>query len=274
MEGTNPFVSDTLNILGQAKDIMVFWAISAMRFIGLVFVMPLFKRTELSRAILAAVAFMFAAPIAGGLTPEIDTLPKDDFLFITILILKEVAIGMLLGVFFGVPFWAIEAAGEFADHQRSIGESGITDPATGEQSSVMAVLLNLVAITLFAVEGGISIMVETIYQSYQFWGVGRFLPAFSIEMLSQIVEIIGRILLFGLLVAAPIIFALLMSDFVVMALGRTSAKIQLVAVLPLIKNIIFCFFSIVYLEFLIGFMRDGVFETHLITKLLEMFGSL
>ncbi|MEM7641688.1 MAG: flagellar biosynthetic protein FliR [Pseudomonadota bacterium] len=257
--------------LGALKQIMINIAVASARFIGLLLVMPVFKRTELGRAVLAAVGLGFALPLMIALGPQIDAMNTDADLFVILLMVKEVAVGALLGVFFGAPFWAIQAVGELVDGQRSISQSGMTDPATGGQASVLAVLLSFVAIVIFAVEGGIGLMVRTVYESYAIWPLDLILPTIGAAALAEVAAVIGRVLLFGIVVASPLIGIFLLSDAATMGIARMSGRIEVSMLLPLVKNVLFVVFALVYLEFLVGYLRDGVREVGLVSRALEPF---
>ena len=260
---------DLFPLLEGIRRFVVDLALSAGRFMGLVAVMPVFKRTELGRAFLAMVAFGLALPIMGGLAPRIAALPTDELWFLVVLTLKEFAVGALMGLLFGVPFWAIQAVGEIVDNQRSIGQSGLSDPATGSEASVTSSLLSLVAITLFVSEGGLSMMAATVYGSYAIWDLGLFAPEISVGALGEVAGVLGRIALFGLLVAAPFVIVFLLSDLAAMALARLGGRINVALTLPLVKNILFVLFALAYLEFMVGYLRTGLEQARVVGPLLE-----
>lgn len=269
MENEPTFLFDLFPLLQDAKDVVVELGVAGARTGGLVLVMPVFKRTELGRALLLAMALGFALPIRGGLQTDLAALPLDEPWFLVGLVVKEIAIGGLLGLLFGVPFWAIQTVGELTDHQRSIGESGAIDPTTGDQASVMSGLLGLVAITLFVTEGGLEMMMSTVYATYAVWPLPAFWPGFAPDGLADLVGILGRVLFFGFLVAAPLVVLFLLSDLATLGIGRTTAQIQLSGILPLVKNVLFCVFLLIYLRFMLGFMAEALLDTRAVVPVLE-----
>ncbi len=263
---------DVFPAMRDVKQWMVYLGLSSARMMGLIAILPVFKRTELGRAILAVIALALALPIMGGLQPRIDTLPIDRLWVMAGLMVKEFAVGFLIGLFFGIPIWAIQAGGEMIDTQRSIaGASGLSDNATGEQASVMSSLLGLAAITIFVAEGGLALTISTLYGSYAAWGVDEFLPVGAgLDAIAHVGGLIAQVMLAGLLLAAPFVILFLLSDIGTMALGRMTGSIDISGLLPLVKNLLFAFVALIYIQLLVGYMRDDLAGAASVGRLFEI----
>ncbi|MEM7490558.1 MAG: flagellar biosynthetic protein FliR, partial [Pseudomonadota bacterium] len=168
---------DIFSLMQTVKQPMIHLGLSSARMMGLIAILPVFKRSELGRAILGAIALAMALPVLSGHRAAFEALPIDDIWFAAGLMVKEFGVGFLIGIFFSIPIWAIQAGGEIIDTQRSIaGQSHISDPATGGQASVMSALLGLAAIAVFVSAGGLAEAVSAIYGSYGIWPLAAFLP--------------------------------------------------------------------------------------------------
>ncbi|MEM8848928.1 MAG: flagellar biosynthetic protein FliR [Pseudomonadota bacterium] len=251
---------DIFALMQLVKQPMIDLGLSSARMLGMIAILPVFKRSELGRAILGVIALAMALPVVGGQRAALAALPIEDFWYAALLSVKEFGIGFLIGLFFGIPIWAVQAGGEIIDTQRSIaGQPHLSDPATGGPASVMSSLLGLAAIAIFVAEGGLAVAVSAIYGSYNVWPLGQFLPAaLDGATLAQIGGLVGEVLLAGLLLAAPFLVFFLLSDLSAIALGRLSGRIDLSSLLPLAKNILFAVVALVYLRILVDYMSEDI----------------
>ena len=265
--------TELYGLIGEAKALILGFAIAAARMIGLVSIVPVLRRAELGRVVSGIIAVGLALPVAAALGPAVEAsqAARGTGLALVLLMGKEVLIGLFLGLLFAVPFWAIGAVGELVDHQRSIGESGVEDPATKGRASVMSALLTLTAITLFVTQGGLQIMVSTIYGSYAVWPLDGFVPEFDRAALDALFALLARVVRFAIVVAGPLVALFLVSDLALAGLSRMGGRIQLVSTLPLIKNVLFCVFLLLYLEYMTGSLIEGLADTRAVLDVLRLF---
>lgn len=262
-------------LMAEAKTLILGFFVAAGRMIGLVAVVPILKRAELGRVPTAIVAIGLALPAAADL--RVPTLAAEGALAAfggtglgaALLMAKEVAIGLLLGLLFAVPFWAVGAVGDLIDTQRAIGESGAADPATHSNASVTSGLLMLTAITLFVTQGGLQVMAGTVYGSYAVWPLQAFVPSFSAAGLAALYGLLAHVVRFALVVAGPLVAMFLISDFALAGLARVGGRIQLTSTLPLIKNILFTVLSLLYVGTLTGLLVRGLDDTGLVLDVLR-----
>lgn len=262
-------------LAGEAKALILGFAVAAARMIGLLGVVPILKRAELGRVPTAIIAVGLALPVAADL--RVPTLAAEGAavalggtgLGLALLMGKEVAIGLLLGLLFAVPFWAVGAVGDLVDHQRSIGQSGHTDPTTKSEASVLSGLLTLAMITLFVSQGGLQVMAATVYDSYAVWPLEAFAPAFTQSGLGALFDLLGRVVGFALVVAGPLVALFLISDFALAGLSRLGGRIQLSSTLPLIKNILFSVVALLYVGAMTGLLAEGLGDTRFVLDVLR-----
>ncbi|MCU0911458.1 MAG: flagellar biosynthetic protein FliR [Rhodobacteraceae bacterium] len=244
------FAAALLMALSQAKQTVIYLALSAARFLGLVAVFPVFRRTELGRMFLAVIALALALPAFGGLAPAAARLPIDNELVLVLLVAKEFLVGAVIGLFFGVSFWAVQAVGEVVDHQRSVGSGIVAEPGGGEQSAVLASLLGMAFVTLFVTTGGLGSVVATVYATYAVWPLDRFAPDPSAAALAGLGAIVADVLVHGLILAAPLLIFFLLIDAAMMLLGRLSGSVSVSSLLTATKNLWFGFLILGYVAVL------------------------
>ncbi|WP_308917413.1 EscT/YscT/HrcT family type III secretion system export apparatus protein [Jannaschia sp. LMIT008] len=257
-------IQGLFTLMGPVKSVLVVFGLSSARMAGMILVMPLFQRAELGLLLSAAFSFGLGLPIAVGAAPSIAALDLTDTRLLAALAVKEVAIGAVIGGLVALPFWAIAAGGELIDNQRSIAAAGLEDPATKSQASVTASLLSFAAFVVFLRQDGLATVSGTIYDSYAAWPLAQLVPRLDIAARDALVAALGGILMAALLLAAPFVILFLVIDVALAGIGRLAGRIPLDSLLPLVKNLAFCGFALLYVGPLSHFMGAAIAEIGLV----------
>src|SRR5262245_35254351 len=89
-----------------AVPVLVAVAVAMARAMGLLAISPPFTRLGLVNLIRSATAFAISLPLARALLESGVLEGQTGAFVITAILVKEFAIGMALGLLYGVPFWA------------------------------------------------------------------------------------------------------------------------------------------------------------------------
>ncbi|MFF7707089.1 type III secretion system export apparatus subunit SctT [Pseudomonas sp. NPDC007930] len=235
-------------------------ALAAARATGLVLVTPAFNRLGLTGMIRSCVAVAISVPMFFPIFAEFTTLPQHGGLYLAGLLIKEMLIGVLVGLLFGIPFWAAEVAGELIDLQRGSTMAQLVDPLGSNESSVMATLLVVIIIALFFMSGGFILMVDGYYHSYQLWPVMAFTPIFAQDALMAVLSILDQVMRVGVLMVSPLVIALLVTDLMLAYLARMAPNFHIFDLSLPVKNLFFTVLMVVYVGFLIPVMLDQLAE--------------
>ena len=273
MEQVGSDIAALKALITEARAFLLGLGISAARMIGMIAIVPIMKRTELGRILVAIYALSMSLPISAGIGPNFEALQLELDLSLAILVAKEVLVGAFIGVLFSVPFWAVNVAGDLIDTQRSIGQSGLDDPISKEQISVMSSLLVLAVITMFVSNGGLQIIVASVYDSYAIWPLDRYAPTFNTVSRDAVLVLMGNLIWLGVVVAGPFVAMFLISDFALAGLSRLAGRIELVSMLPLIKNLLFCGLLLVYVTYLMEHLTAGLFDRRDVLDALRLFSG-
>lgn len=90
----------------------------------------------------------------------------------SVLLMKEAAAGVIIGIFFGTIMWAMTAAGELIDTKVGATIGQLVDPLSGAQSSLTGILMGRFAQVIFVSAGGLTLLVGTVMESYVIWPMG------------------------------------------------------------------------------------------------------
>lgn len=177
---------------------------------------------------------MFSLVLAGVLVFVLDIRMPAENLTISGLALTgmyELANGlaMVMGVY--VAFTAFMVAGQLIDAQTGFAAAAILNPTTNVQEPVFGVVLQLLAIALFFLMGMHRLMLEGIARSFSLAPLGAVVSTADMPaMLSRF----GLMFIYGLVIAAPVLVALLMLDAGVAMMSRTMPQMNIYFVtLPL-----------------------------------------
>ncbi|MFT5083248.1 MAG: type III secretion protein T [Lentisphaeria bacterium] len=188
-----------------------------------------------------------------------------------ILAIKEVFVGLILGFFFSLPFWAITGVGFVIDRQRGSSSGATMLSITGMQTSPMGVLFVLSIAALFFVSGGFLVMLKSLYYSHEIWPIISPLPTLSLRSLDFIFDQFQWFLYAIVLIAAPVTILLFLIDLSMGLLNRFVPQINVFFLSMPIKSMCATFLLIVYI-----YSISGYFEAHFLKlySIIVDFGSL
>lgn len=208
------------------------------RMIGFLQQFPLFSYTGIQGQIRAIFALAISYPIAVMIEPEVRQLTVGNTALIIALLAKEVALGFGLGTVLAIPFYGVQAAGDFIDHQRGASMVNQTDPVNAAESTTSGTILLLTSLAIFVVAGGLFVIVQVIYDSYQFWPATSLMPNTNIELFSLLGFSLNLLIQIGLIIAGPVLIVLFMVDLVLAFGSRAAGRIQLDDMSQGTKNVI------------------------------------
>lgn len=159
---------------------------------------------------------------------------------------KEWIVGFLLGYCVAWIFWSIQAAGGIIDNQRGAAIAASIDPLQGHESSPLGNLFSQGFITYFMASGGFLMLLGLFMRSYVVWPPENFIPMPSPRLAEVSLEIIDLGMRTMLLLAAPILVIMFVSEFALALVSRFAPQIQVFILAMPIKSGIAVFMLIFY----------------------------
>ncbi|TLX63684.1 EscT/YscT/HrcT family type III secretion system export apparatus protein [Stutzerimonas nosocomialis] len=258
-----------LSIVEVAYPVIAAAALAAARALGMVMITPAFNRLGLTGMLRSCVAVALSIPMFLPVFTSLSAEPEQGGMFLAGLLVKELLIGLTVGLLFGIPFWAAEVAGELIDLQRGSTMAQLLDPLSSGESGVSATLLTVTLITLFFMSGGFILMVDGYYHSYRFWPVTSFTPVIAAPALEAVLAILDQVMHIGVLLVVPLIIALLVTDLMLAYLARMAPQLNMFDLSLSVKNLIFAVLMVLYAGFLIPLMLDQLSEFRGTVELLK-----
>lgn len=230
---TEDYVSLYTNLPFSQNDPTAFLSLLFLffgRMLPIIGLAPFFGAKVLPHSVKVA----FALCLFAIFLPQLATLTTTPLTFdfnMLFMFLKELFVGFLIGYFISIPFVIVQNTGALIDHQRGASSLMVSDPTTQTQTSPLGTLFNLLLIYLFfAIEGPFTV-IEMVSTSYNILPPDQFLNRefFSThsEVLSEIVRLMGQVMILSTQLAAPALIIILMTDFFLGIANRLAPQVQI-----------------------------------------------
>ncbi|AYC29255.1 flagellar biosynthetic protein FliR [Paenisporosarcina cavernae] len=140
-----------------------------------------------------------------------------------LLVIKEVIVGLFIGLLAYIIMSAIQVAGSFIDFQMGFAIANIIDPQTGAQSPLLGQFFNTLALLLLLALDGHHLLLDGIFYSYQFIPMDSVWPAFdSSNFVEFIMKTFTAVFAIAFQMSVPIVATLFLVD---VALGITARTV-------------------------------------------------
>lgn len=153
-------------LTGLIYPFLISFFLSLPRLYGFFLLLPLINKSLTGhRLIYNAIVLSLGLFVRQSLPPLLPELTPWVFFFI---ILREFFTGLLFGVIAVIPFWTIEAAGQFIDQQRGATAGSMLNPLSGQQASLTGIFFTQYLI-LFYLTSGLFFQLLTLFFRSLIW---------------------------------------------------------------------------------------------------------
>ena len=185
--------------------------------------MPLPGRFRVFLALLLAAAMVSALNVAPGAAGSlVHSAPG-----LALAAFGELAVGAAMAFGLFAAFGAFQFAGKLLDIQIGFSLSTVFDPVTRTQAPLLGTLLNLLGVMIFFTLDGHLLLMRGIAWSFTAFPPGELPTGWN---LSAFVDQFGVMFVFGLAIAAPVVFALLLTDVALGIASRTMPQLNIFTV--------------------------------------------
>lgn len=202
-------------------------AVAMARPTTMIIIMPLFTRLGLTGLLRTGVAFALALPVVPHMSSNLSTVAAVGGGTLLAVILKESVLGLLLGLMFGIPFWAAQSAGDVIDTQRGASIAYMVDPTALQEVSITGTFLELCMLALFFAGGGPDLVIGAVYDSLLLWPILAPFPEFQPETGRLLLGILDKVLLIAVLIGGPIIIVLFVVEAAMALISRISPQLPM-----------------------------------------------
>jgi flagellar biosynthetic protein FliR len=179
--------------------------------------------------------------------------PNTELLAFSLEVLREIAVGMIIGITVKFLFAGVMMAGEVVGTQMGFGLARQVDPLQGRELSVIAQLKNLTAMLFFLVTNSHHYFLHAIAESF------RLVPPFEFRLqaplMERLIDLSCELFLIALKVGAPVIAALLFTSVALALAARTVPQMNVFIVAFPVKIMVGLLFLMLSMPFLASFLR-------------------
>jgi type III secretion protein T len=154
--------------------------------------------------------------------------------------------------------WAFEAAGQLIDSKVGATQAQVTDPMSGQQTTLNGALLGRLASWAFIAFGGFMVMVGTLIESYALWPVHAPFPGLAEGGVRLFESEFGRIMAMTLLVAAPALVLLYVVEGVLGLVNRYAQQLNVFSLSMSLKAVAATWIIWIQLATLVSFLQDDL----------------
>jgi type III secretion protein T len=109
--------------------------------------------------------------------------------------------------------------------------------------------------TIFLLSGGMHWLIEALFRSYEVWPAGKLVPHLAAGAATHVLGLLDGILGAGLLLAAPLVVAMLIAELALGFINRFMPQLNVFDLSMSTKGLIQVIGLPVYAVFLIGYLR-------------------
>lgn len=196
-----------------------------VRILSFIAAAPLWNTAGLPRR----TRLILAIGITVALAPGLPAMPKVEPASLSGLwiMVQQMLIGIGMGFSARIVFAAVDLAGTFISNQMGLGFATFYDPLSSSQTPVVAEFLGVVTLLTFMALNGHLLFVATLAQSFAAIPVGSPAPAAGSWL--NLTELGTKIFSTGLLLALPVIIALLITNLALGILTKAAPQLNLFA---------------------------------------------
>jgi flagellar biosynthetic protein FliR len=167
-----------------------------------------------------------SSPAPHALAAGAGALADVSVLRFTLLLAREVVVGLCLGLVASAAFRAAEVAGRLGDTLRGANVAEILVPTAEERASPLGVLYLLLATVVFFQIGGVPRLVDALLSSYRTLPIGGGLGEPATRHVALVVMAASaKLIASGLALAAPVVVAIWLTDLALGLIARAAPSV-------------------------------------------------
>ncbi|MBX3016678.1 MAG: flagellar biosynthetic protein FliR [Bdellovibrionaceae bacterium] len=196
---------------------IVAFALVLLRMIAFVVSMPLFGTQNVPVTVKVLLPLVLSFVLFPSLIIGVDnSLPINGM--IVAYAFREVFVGLFLGFFCRLFFFAITVAGEIIGISSGLASAQIFNPALGTQTNVLEQFQTLLATLLFLGLNAHHVFFEGLIRSFAVLPIGQL--TFNVAAAENLLRLTQQIMILGLQIAAPIVLSVFLANVAMGIIGK------------------------------------------------------
>ncbi len=195
--------------------------------------------------------------------------------FYMMLVIKEVLVGLAIGLVAYMIISAIQIAGAFIDFQMGFAIANVVDPQTGAQSPLVGQYLYTFALLLLLAVNGHHLLLDGVFYSYQFIPLEQmWLPLGNENVIEFVMKVFNHMFVIAFQMSIPVVGSLFLVDLALGIVAKTVPQLNVFVVgLPL--KILVSFIVLILVMAVMMMLVGQLFESmiYIMRGLMELLGG-
>lgn len=212
-----------MNLYQFPEGQILAFALVLLRVLAFFIAWPVFGTQLVPNSVKILLAIIFSLTVFPALhfsNPELLTMGDN----LILLVVRESAIGLVLGFSLRAFFYAISVAGEITSVTMGINSAQLFNPASGENSNVFEQFQLVLATLFFLTINGHHLFIQGLAHSFELIPVSSV--GFNYKAFAGFSTIAQKTMLMGLKMSAPVLVAVLMANLSMGIVGRAVPQIN------------------------------------------------
>src|SRR5690625_4636153 len=142
------------------------------------------------------------------------------------LLVKEMLVGLLIGLIAYMILAAVQIAGGFIDFQMGFAIANVIDPQTGAQSPLTGQYFYIIALLFLLSVDGHHLLIDGIFYSYHFIPIDAFIPFKDGLIADFVIDTFNKMFLIAFIMLIPIVCCLFLVDVALGIIARTVPQLN------------------------------------------------
>lgn len=229
-----------------------------VRATGIFVITPIFSRRNVPNTLKIGFAFFITLIIYNLI--DLNIVIEND-LTMVVLIIKEFAVGLIIGFIAYALFASLYVAGQVIDTQIGFGMVNVLDPQHKVQLPIMGNFYYTLAILIFLLVNGHHTLIRALVDSFQLIPIGE--SSFNTLVVNQMISIFGQVFVIGIKIAAPIIATIFLANVLLGILARTVPQMNVFVVgmpFKIIVGLLVVLITLPLIPAIFEFIYDNIFS--------------
>lgn len=200
------------------------FTLAFVRVAGILGAGPFFGGRNVPTMFKAGVCFFITLLVLPSLHLSASQIPSS-VLGLMLTVLREVAVGLAVGLMAQCVFSAIQMAGELLGVQMGFSMMNLLDPSTGASVPVISELYSLFAMLAFFLLDAHHLFVRGVFESFQLAPLGS--TVLNPAVVATLAAAVGKIFVMALELAGPVMAALFLADVALGLVARTLPQMNI-----------------------------------------------
>lgn len=223
--------------------------------------LPLFSYRTIPMPFKIGLSFFLALILVATMdTPSLTI----DLMYI-LLLMKEIVVGLFIGLIAYIILSAVQVAGGFIDFQMGFAIANVVDPQTGAQSPLIGQYFYMIALLFLLSVDGHHLVIDGIFYSYEYIPLDAVIPFENESIVQFIIDTFNQMFLIAFQMAIPIVGCLFLVDLALGIIARTVPQLNVFVVGLPVK---------IFVSFVALFMFFGLYMTLVKNLFNHMFNAM